>query len=307
MNIRFKMRSMFGIRKTLSALFNRTQVDEALFDSLEESLLLADVGIHATEKLIKSLRTLAKKNQIENAQDLKQNLENLLTNLLLPLEFNRNPLISHTSVHTPEVWLIVGVNGAGKTTSIGKLCFALQNQGKKVLLAAGDTFRAAARQQLFEWGEKNAVDVISQSTGDAATVAHDAIGAAIARQVDVLIIDTAGRLATQAHLMEELKKVSRVIQKLIPSAPHHTVLVLDGNTGQNALAQVKAFHEAITLTSLIITKMDGTAKGGVLCAIAQAFLEKSNRPFILGIGVGEGLEQIQAFQAAQFAHELLTD
>ena len=201
MNIRFKMRSMFGIRKTLSALFNRTQVDEALFDSLEESLLLADVGIHATEKLIKSLRTLAKKNQIKNAQDLKQNLENLLTNLLLPLEFNRNPLISHTSVHTPEVWLIVGVNGAGKTTSIGKLCFALQNQGKKVLLAAGDTFRAAARQQLFEWGEKNAVDVISQSTGDAATVAHDAIGAAIARQVDVLIIDTAGRLATQAHLM----------------------------------------------------------------------------------------------------------
>ena len=305
MNIRFKMRSMFGIRKTLSALFNRTQVDEALFDSLEESLLLADVGIHATEKLIKSLRTLAKKNQIENAQDLKQNHENLLTNLLLPLEFNRNPLISHTSVHTPEVWLIVGVNGAGKTTSIGKLCFALQNQGKKVLLAAGDTFRAAARQQLYEWGEKNAVDVISQSTGDAATVAHDAIGAAIARQVDILIIDTAGRLATQAHLMEELKKVSRVIQKLIPSAPHHTVLVLDGNTGQNALAQVKAFHEAITLTSLIITKMDGTAKGGVLCAIAQAFLEQSNRPFILGIGVGEGLEQIQAFQAAQFAHELL--
>ena len=299
MNIRFKMRSMFGIRKTLSALFNRTQVDEALFDSLEESLLLADVGIHATEKLIKSLRTLAKKNQIENAQDLKQNLENLLTNLLLPLEFNRNPLISHTSVHTPEVWLIVGVNGAGKTTSIGKLCFALQNQGKKVLLAAGDTFRAAARQQLYEWGEKNAVDVISQSTGDAATVAHDAIGAAIARQVDVLIIDTAGRLATQAHLMEELKKVSRVIQKLIPSAPHHTVLVLDGNTGQNALAQVKAFHEAITLTSLIITKMDGTAKGGVVIGISDQF-----KIPVKYIGVGEKMTDLQLFNRTEFVDSL---
>lgn len=298
---------MFGLRKTLSSLFNRSKVDEELFESLEESLLLADVGINATQELIKNLRAIAKKEKITETNELKARLQILIAELLYPLEFNINPLSKHIPTHIPEIWLIVGVNGAGKTTTIGKLCHALQNQHKKVLLAAGDTFRAAAREQLGEWGKRNAVEVIVQSSGDAATVAHDAIGAAVAREVDVLIIDTAGRLATQANLMEELKKVKRVIQKLIPTAPHQTILVLDGNTGQNGLTQVRAFHEALTLSSLIITKVDGTAKGGVLCAIAHALRSTQHFPQIMGLGVGEKMEQIQAFSAQDFAKELIND
>ena len=298
---------MFGLRKTLSSLFNRPKVDEELFESLEESLLLADVGINATQELITNLRAIAKKEKITETPELKARLQILIAELLYPLEFNINPLSKHIPTHNPEIWLIVGVNGAGKTTTIGKLCHALQNQHKKVLLAAGDTFRAAAREQLSEWGKRNAVEVIVQSSGDAATVAHDAIGAAVAREVDVLIIDTAGRLATQANLMEELKKVQRVIQKLIPTAPHQTILVLDGNTGQNGLTQVRAFHDALTLSSLIITKVDGTAKGGVLCAIAHAL--RSSRPFpqIMGLGIGEKMEQIQVFSALDFAKELINN
>lgn len=296
---------MFGLRKTLSSLFSRSKVDEELFESLEESMLLADMGIHATQELMTSLRSIAKKQKIVDAPALKDQLEILIAELLMPLECNINPLIQHNPTHTPEIWLIVGVNGAGKTTTIGKLCHALQNQQKKVLLAAGDTFRAAAREQLMEWGKRNAVDVIVQASGDAATVAHDAIGAALARAVDVLIIDTAGRLATQSHLMDELKKVKRVIQKLVPSAPHETLLVLDGNTGQNGLAQVKAFHNALGLSSLIITKVDGTAKGGVLCAIAHAVRSQPPFPTIMGLGVGEKMDEIQAFSAASFAKELL--
>jgi len=298
---------MFGLRKTLSSLFSRSKVDEELFESLEESLLLADVGIHATQELINSLRSITKKEKITDANALKNRLEILIAELLYPLEFNINPLIQHTPTHTPEIWLIVGVNGAGKTTTIGKLCHALQNQNKKVLLAAGDTFRAAAKEQLSEWGKRNDVEVIVQSSGDAATVAHDAIGAALARKSDILIIDTAGRLATQTHLMEELKKVKRVIQKLVPSAPHHTLLVLDGNTGQNGLTQVKAFHEALQLSSLIITKVDGTAKGGVLCAIAHSLRNDPHQPHIMGLGIGEKINQIQAFSALAFAKELLNN
>jgi fused signal recognition particle receptor len=298
---------MFGLRKTLSSLFNRSKVDEELFESLEESLLLADVGIHATQELMNKLRSNTKKEKITDPAELKKQLEILIAELLYPLEFNINPLNQHTPTHTPEIWLIVGVNGAGKTTTIGKLCHSLQNQNKKVLLAAGDTFRAAAKEQLGEWGKRNEVEVITQSSGDAATVAHDAIGAALARQADVLIIDTAGRLATQSNLMEELKKVKRVIQKLIPSAPHQTLLVIDGNTGQNGLTQVKAFHDALQLSSLIITKVDGTAKGGVLCAIAQALRSTPNFPQIMALGVGEKMEQIQPFSALLFAQELLNN
>jgi fused signal recognition particle receptor len=296
---------MFGLRKTLSSLFNRSKVDEALFESLEESLLLADVGIDATSVLLAQLRSIAKKEKISDALQLKNRLESLISELLSPLEFNINPLTQHIPTNIPEIWLIVGVNGAGKTTTIGKLCHTLQNQQKKIMLAAGDTFRAAAREQLVEWGRKNTVDVIVQTSGDASTVAHDAIGAAQARQMDVLLIDTAGRLATQSHLMEELRKVKRVIQKLIPSAPHQTILVLDGNTGQNGLSQVKAFHESLTLSGLIITKIDGTAKGGVLCAIAQALRLTPNPPKILGLGVGEQIQQLQVFTAQDFAKELL--
>ena len=298
---------MFGLRKTLSALFKGSRIDEALFESLEESLLLADVGIHASQALITQLRSTAKKEKIDDSAILKSALEKLITQLLQPLEFTNNPLISHNPIHYPEIWLIVGVNGAGKTTSIGKICHALQQQNKKVLLAAGDTFRAAAREQLAEWGKRNQVEVINQTTGDAATVAHDAIGAALSRGVDVLVIDTAGRLATQSHLMEELKKVQRVIQKLIPSAPHHTVLVLDGNTGQNGVTQVKAFHEALGLSSLIVTKMDGTAKGGVLCAIAHLLAPSQILPQILALGVGEQMTQLIPFDAKAYAQELLQD
>jgi fused signal recognition particle receptor len=296
---------MFGIRKTLASLFNRTKVDEELFESLEESLLLADAGIAATQELMKKLRLIAKKEKITDASILKNHLEILIAELLAPLEFSVNPITNHQPVHVPEIWLIVGVNGAGKTTSIGKLCHALGQQHRKILLAAGDTFRAAAKEQLGEWGKRNHVDVILQSTGDAATVAHDAIGAAIARHVDILMIDTAGRLATQGNLMEELKKIKRVIQKLIPNAPHQIILVLDGNTGQNGLTQVKAFHEALTLSSLIVTKVDGTAKGGVLCAIAQAMSNEINPPKIMGLGVGEQMQHIEVFAGQDFAREML--
>jgi len=296
---------MFGLRKTLSSLFNRSSIDESLFESLEESLLMADVGMNATQRLMNELRSKVKKEKITDIHDLKAALAQLVSQLLLPLEPVTNPLLTHELIHQPEVWLVVGVNGAGKTTSIGKMCRSLQLQQRRVILAAGDTFRAAAREQLQSWGDKNDVAVINQASGDAATVAHDAVGAAIARNMDVLVIDTAGRLATQSHLMEELKKVQRVIGKVLPGAPHEVILVLDGNTGQNGVAQVKAFHEALGLTGLVITKMDGTAKGGVLCAIAELFGQQTNAPKILALGIGEGIDQLAPFKSDKFAQELV--
>ena len=223
--------------------------------------------------------------------------------MLGALEPSPNPLYTRNPATTPEVWLVVGVNGAGKTTTIGKLCRLFQSQGKSVLLAAGDTFRAAARNQLQEWGGRNQVDVITQEGGDAAAVAHDAIHAAISRKSDILIIDTAGRLATQDHLMEELKKVKRVIGKALPGAPHQTLLVLDGNTGQNGLSQVKAFHGALGLTGIIVTKLDGTAKGGVICALAYT-LQDGPKPAVLALGKGEGIDDLVAFTASQYSSEL---
>ena len=298
---------MLGLRKTISSLFSRNSIDESLYESLEESLLLADVGVNATQFLMDELRTAVKKEKISDAQELKFALSRIVSKQLSHLATEDNPLIQLNTNNHPEVWLIVGVNGAGKTTSIGKICKILQTQGKKVILAAGDTFRAAAREQLQTWGEKNQVAVINQATGDAATVAHDAVGAAIARDMDVLVIDTAGRLATQAHLMEELKKVQRVIGKVMPGAPHQVILVLDGNTGQNGIAQVKAFHEALGLTGLVITKMDGTAKGGVLCAIAETFKNSPNAPKILALGMGEGIDHLNTFDPDKFAKELVQD
>jgi len=219
------------------------------------------------------------------------------------LEPSPNQLFTGSKENIPEVWLVVGVNGAGKTTTIGKLCRIFQSQGKSVLLAAGDTFRAAARNQLQEWGGRNQVDVITQEGGDAAAVAHDAIHSAISRKSDILIIDTAGRLATQDHLMEELKKVKRVIGKALPGAPHHTLLVLDGNTGQNGLSQVKAFHMALGLTGIIVTKLDGTAKGGVICALAHT-LKDGPKPAVLALGKGEGIDDLAPFTAGQYSSEL---
>ena len=294
---------MFGLRKTLGSLFKSSKTDDAWFDHLEESLIQSDVGLPTTEQLMVKLRKAAASENASSAEELQALLIQEVASLLRSLEPNPNPLLINTSSHTPEVWLVVGVNGAGKTTTIGKLCRLFQSQGKSVLLAAGDTFRAAARNQLQEWGGRNQVDVITQEGGDAAAVAHDAIHSAISRKADILIIDTAGRLATQDHLMEELKKVKRVIGKALSGAPHHTLLVLDGNTGQNGLSQVKAFHAALGLTAIIVTKLDGTAKGGVICALAHT-LKEGPKPAILALGKGEGIDDLAPFSAGQYSSEL---
>ena len=294
---------MFGLRKTLGSLFKSSKTDEAWFDTLEESLIQSDVGLPTTEQLMGKLRKAAKSEKASSPEELQALLIEEVSALLKVLEPSPNPLLESTKTHIPEVWLVVGVNGAGKTTTIGKLCRLFQTQGKSVLLAAGDTFRAAARNQLQEWGGRNQVDVITQEGGDAAAVAHDAIHSAISRKIDILIIDTAGRLATQDHLMEELKKVKRVIGKALPGAPHHTLLVLDGNTGQNGLSQVKAFHVALGLTGIIVTKLDGTAKGGVICALAHT-LQDGPKPAILALGKGEGIDDLAPFTAKQYSSEL---
>jgi len=294
---------MFDLRKTLGSLFKSSQTDEAWFDALEESLILSDVGLPTTEQLISKLRKAANSEKASSPEELKQLLIEEVAMLLKVLEPNPNPLYVNEQKTTPEVWLVIGVNGAGKTTTIGKLCKLFQSQGKSVLLAAGDTFRAAARNQLLEWGGRNQVDVIMQESGDAAAVAHDAIHAAISRKSDILIIDTAGRLATQDHLMEELKKVKRVIGKALPGAPHQTLLILDGNTGQNGLSQVRAFHAALELSALIVTKLDGTAKGGVICALAHT-LKDDPKPAVLALGKGEGIDDLAPFTASQYSSEL---
>ena len=294
---------MFGLRKTLGSLFKSSKTDEAWFDALEESLIQSDVGLPTTEQLIGKLRKAAKSEKASSPEELQALLIAEVSSLLKPLEPSPNPLMVVSKATIPEVWLVVGVNGAGKTTTIGKLCRLFQSQGKSVLLAAGDTFRAAARNQLQEWGGRNQVDVISQEGGDAAAVAHDAIHSAISRNSDILIIDTAGRLATQDHLMEELKKVKRVIGKVLPGAPHHTLLVLDGNTGQNGLSQVRAFHAALGLTGIIVTKLDGTAKGGVICALAHT-LQEEPKPAILALGKGEGIDDLAPFTAERYSSEL---
>ena len=294
---------MFGLRKTLGSLFKSSKTDDAWFDALEESLIQSDVGLPTTEDLISKLRKAAKSEKASSPDELQALLIQEVAALLTVLEPSPNPLFTGSKKNIPEVWLVVGVNGAGKTTTIGKLCRIFQSQGKSVLLAAGDTFRAAARNQLQEWGGRNQVDVITQEGGDAAAVAHDAIHSAISRKSDILIIDTAGRLATQDHLMEELKKVKRVIGKALPGAPHHTLLVLDGNTGQNGLSQVKAFHMALGLTGIIVTKLDGTAKGGVICALAHT-LKDGPKPAVLALGKGEGIDDLAPFTAGQYSSEL---
>jgi fused signal recognition particle receptor len=295
---------MFGLRKTLSSLFNRQKIDEEWYESLEEALLLGDVGMKATQNLIAQLKIDVKKQHAETVEELKEILAHLIENLLKRLERPLNPLVKFEKTSTtPQVWLVVGVNGAGKTTSIGKLCHHFQAAGQQVLLGAGDTFRAAAREQLIAWGERNQVAVITQQGGDAAAVAHDSVKAGQSRNMDLVVIDTAGRLSTQANLMDELKKVKRVISKAEESAPHETILVIDGNTGQNGLSQVKAFHDALNLSAIIVTKLDGTAKGGILCAIAEEFPE--NTPHVLALGLGEGINDLKPFLASEFAKSLV--
>jgi len=279
----------------IGALLGRRKLDEALYGELETALLQADCGVEATRALLDDLRGRARRLRIEDGVALKGALKAALIERLAPLERALD-----TGAHKPCVIVVAGVNGSGKTTSIGKLAKWLQGRGARVLLAAGDTFRAAAREQLAEWGERNGVPVIGQQGGDPGAVAFDAVGAAQARGIDVLIADTAGRLPTQLHLMEEIKKVKRVIAKAMPGAPHETLLVLDAGTGQNAIAQVKAFDDALGLTGLILTKLDGSAKGGVILGIAKA------RPIpLLFVGVGEGIDDLQPFVAADFVEALL--
>ena len=272
------------------AIFSRGKVDEELLEELESLLLTSDAGIEATQYLLDELKARARREKIETPEGIQQALSGALRDLLHPLE---QPL--DITARQPFVIMIAGVNGAGKTTSIGKLAKHFQSQGRSVLLAAGDTFRAAAREQLQAWGERNEVAVIAQESGDPAAVIFDAISAARARGIDVVLADTAGRLPTQLHLMEEIAKVRRVIQKADPTAPHETLLVLDANFGQNALAQVQAFDKAIGVTGLIVTKLDGSARGGVIAAIAR----QCPRP-IRFVGVGEGIDDLRPFVAADF-------
>lgn len=320
-----------GLQKTrsqLGGLFSGRRIDEALFEELEVALLAADAGVETTAYLLAELRTRARRAGLQNAADLKLQLHAILVELLQSLEKTVEP-----SSHKPFVIMIAGVNGAGKTTSIGKLAHFYQTQGHSVLLAAGDTFRAAAREQLVAWGEKNNVTVISQQGGDPAAIIFDAIQAARARSIDIVIADTAGRLPTQLHLMEEVKKIKRVIAKTDETAPHEIWLVLDANTGQNTFNQVHAFDGALGLTGLILTKLDGTAKGGVIAALAHArsntahaqsntgqarFGSIQARPGttqssrsgaapipLIFVGVGEAIDDLRPFNASDFVTALL--
>lgn len=287
-----------GLRKTgssIATVFTGTQIDDALYEELEEALLMADTGVKATAHLLADLKRRVKDAKATDPAAVKGLLADALADLLRPLE--KSLVIGE---HTPTVIMVAGVNGAGKTTSIGKLTKHLADEGAAVLLAAADTFRAAAREQLGVWADRNTVEIVSQEGGDPAAVSFDAVTAGKARGKDVVLVDTAGRLPTQLHLMEELKKIRRVVTKADATAPHEVLLVIDGNTGQNALAQVRAFDDALQLTGLVVTKLDGTAKGGVLAAIAQ------ERPVpVYFIGVGEKLEDLETFNAREFAQALL--
>jgi fused signal recognition particle receptor len=287
-----------GLRKTGSSIaqvFTGTQIDDALYEELEAALLMADAGVKATQFLLDDLKRRVKDAKATEPSVVRGLLADALTELLQPLE---KALV--VGEHSPTVMMVVGVNGAGKTTSIGKLTRHLADADAKVLLAAADTFRAAAREQLGVWADRNRVEIVSQEGGDPSAVTFDAVVAGRARACDVVIADTAGRLPTQLHLMEELKKIRRVIAKAQEGAPHEVLLVVDGNTGQNALTQVKAFDDALGLTGLVVTKLDGTAKGGVLAAIAR---ERAIPVYF--IGVGEKLEDLQTFNAREFAQALL--
>ncbi|WP_233846785.1 signal recognition particle-docking protein FtsY [Paraburkholderia sp. HD33-4] len=287
-----------GLAKTssnLTGIFVGAKIDEDLYEELEAALLMSDAGVEATEFLLEALREKVRSERLTDPQQVKTALRTLLVELLKPLE--KSLMLGRAQ---PLVMMIAGVNGAGKTTSIGKLAKHLQSFDQSVLLAAGDTFRAAAREQLAIWGQRNNVTVVAQESGDPAAVIFDAVGAARARKIDVMMADTAGRLPTQLHLMEELRKVKRVIGKAQDGAPHEVLLVIDANTGQNALTQVKAFDDALGLTGLIVTKLDGTAKGGILAAIAR------QRPIpVYFIGVGEKVEDLQPFSAEEFSDALL--
>jgi fused signal recognition particle receptor len=299
-------RLKIGLSKTrdllasdVSDLFSRHGiVDEGLFEELEVALISADVGVGATAILIDKLRSAAKAKKIVVAAELLGELKLQLLTLIRPLECELD-----AGSAKPFVIMIAGVNGAGKTTTIGKLAKHFQTKGLSVMLAAGDTFRAAAREQLMTWGERNNVTVIANEQGDSASVIFDAVQAARARKIDVVIADTAGRLPTQMHLMDEIRKVKRVIAKAEPGAPHEVLLVLDANTGQNAISQLKSFDDALGLTGLVVTKLDGTAKGGMIAALGA---QSTNRIIpVCFIGVGEAIDDLRPFRAREFIDALL--
>lgn len=295
-------RTRQNLGKQLSSLFGSGKIDEALYEELETILLTADTGVNATNWLLETLRKKVKRDALSNAEQLKGALQETLVSLLAPMA---QPL--DVTTKKPFVIMITGVNGVGKTTTIGKLAHYFQSQGKTVLLAAGDTFRAAAREQLLAWGERSGITVIAQESdpqkkSDPAAVIFDAINAAKARDIDIVLADTAGRLTTQLHLMEEIKKIKRVISKTIADAPHEVLLVLDANTGQNAISQLKAFDDALGVTGLVLTKLDGTAKGGVIAAIAAQYPQ--NPPALRFIGIGEGLDDLRPFDAQEFVEAI---
>ena len=287
-----KTRSQLG--KQLTGLFSGGKIDEDVYEELETILLTSDVGVTATQALLEDIRNRVKRQSLDDTSQLKAALKEALLDLLAPLE---QPL--NTNTHNPFIIMLTGVNGAGKTTTIGKLAHLFQAEGKSVLIAAGDTFRAAAREQLQAWGKRNNVHVVASEGGDPAAVIFDAINSAKSKGIDVVLADTAGRLPTQLNLMEEIKKVQRVIDKAAPGAPHEVLLVLDANTGQNAVMQVKAFDDTLGVTGLVLSKLDGTAKGGVIAAIAQT------RPIpIRYIGVGESISDLRPFKASEFVEAL---
>jgi fused signal recognition particle receptor len=296
-----------GLRRTgsqIAQVFTGARIDDALYEELETALLQADAGVKATQHLLQDLKQRVKASGTQDPAAVKALLADAIAELLQPLQAD---LV--IGAHTPTVIMVAGVNGAGKTTSIGKLTRHLTDSGASVLLAAADTFRAAAREQLGVWADRTQVDIVSQEGGDPAAVSFDAVSAGRARGRDVVLVDTAGRLPTQLHLMDELKKIKRVVQKADPSAPHEVLLVIDGNTGQNALAQVQAFDQALDLTGLVVTKLDGTAKGGVLAAIAlwscERALTQGRGIAVYFIGVGEQLQDLERFDAREFAQALL--
>ncbi len=300
----FTQRLKQGLAKTrkqiggqLSGLFGGGKIDAETYEELESILLTSDVGIAATQNLLENLKKRVKRENLEDTSALKNALKAELLAVLTPLEA---PL--QTNNHAPFVIMLAGVNGAGKTTTIGKLAKLFQSQGNSVLIAAGDTFRAAAREQLQVWGERNNVHVVASEGGDPAAVIFDAVNSAISKKIDIVIADTAGRLPTQMHLMDEIAKVKRVIDKAYLGAPHEVLLVIDANTGQNAVSQVKAFDDALGVTGLVLTKLDGTAKGGVIAAIAEA------RPIpIRFIGIGEAIDDLRPFSAQDFVDALFDE
>ena len=292
-----KTRSQLGAQ--LNHLLSSGKIDAETYEELETILLTSDIGVAATQKLLDNLKKRVKRENLEDTSALKNALKAELLTILSPLEV---PL--QTNNHAPFVIMLAGVNGAGKTTTIGKLAKLFQSQGKSVLIAAGDTFRAAAREQLQVWGERNNVHVIASEGGDPAAVIFDAVNSAIAKKIDIVIADTAGRLPTQMHLMDEIKKVQRVIDKAYPGAPHEILLVIDANTGQNAVSQVKAFDDALGVTGLVLSKLDGTAKGGVIAAIAHE-TESRSRPIpVRYIGIGEAIDDLRPFSAQEFINAL---